>query len=188
MLLVNVNFSGLLCVCVCICVLQHAAVALSALIQALDSLKMVAIVRYIYDRRCNPQVGAAFPCVKDKYEVCGSESYRNTPHAMCVTLESLSFLPLLPSAWCMCSYRTWRTSVSSLSLHWRTTRNLFHQVRSHGIRLICRKLDHLCFSFFFFLFLLFFFFKEMWKFKKNLIATFSKIVEILFSPQKNQLL
>uniref|UniRef100_W5U725 X-ray repair cross-complementing protein 5 n=1 Tax=Ictalurus punctatus TaxID=7998 RepID=W5U725_ICTPU len=47
---------------------EHAAVALSALIQALDSLKMVAIVRYIYDRRCNPQVGAAFPCVKDKYE------------------------------------------------------------------------------------------------------------------------
>ncbi|KAK3543304.1 hypothetical protein QTP70_014034 [Hemibagrus guttatus] len=47
---------------------EHAAVALSALIHALDSLKMVAIVRYAYDRRSNPQVGAAFPCVKDKYE------------------------------------------------------------------------------------------------------------------------
>lgn len=48
---------------------QHAGVALSALIQALDQLDMVAIVRYAYDRRCNPQVGAAFPCVKQHYEV-----------------------------------------------------------------------------------------------------------------------
>ncbi|KAL6484445.1 hypothetical protein MHYP_G00064900 [Metynnis hypsauchen] len=47
---------------------EHAAVALSALIRALDSLKMVAIVRYAYDRRSNPQVGAAFPCIKEKYE------------------------------------------------------------------------------------------------------------------------
>ncbi|KAL7865398.1 hypothetical protein SRHO_G00106450 [Serrasalmus rhombeus] len=47
---------------------EHAAVALSALIHALDSLKMVAIVRYAYDRRSNPQVGAAFPCIKEKYE------------------------------------------------------------------------------------------------------------------------
>ncbi|XP_067108403.1 X-ray repair cross-complementing protein 5 [Osmerus mordax] len=47
---------------------EHAAVALSALIRALDELNMVAIVRYVYDRRCNPQVGAAFPCIKDKYE------------------------------------------------------------------------------------------------------------------------
>ncbi|MCJ8732790.1 hypothetical protein PDJAM_G00215350 [Pangasius djambal] len=47
---------------------EHAAVALSALIHALDSLKMAAIVRYAYDRRSNPQVGAAFPCIKDKYE------------------------------------------------------------------------------------------------------------------------
>lgn len=48
---------------------QHAGVALSALIQALDQLDMVAIVRYAYDRRSNPQVGAAFPCVKQHYEV-----------------------------------------------------------------------------------------------------------------------
>uniref|UniRef100_A0A8C1M9Z9 X-ray repair cross-complementing protein 5 n=1 Tax=Cyprinus carpio TaxID=7962 RepID=A0A8C1M9Z9_CYPCA len=47
---------------------EHAAVALSALIRALDSLKMAAIVRYAYDRRSNPQVGAAFPCIKEKYE------------------------------------------------------------------------------------------------------------------------
>ncbi|KAI1899245.1 hypothetical protein AGOR_G00059820 [Albula goreensis] len=47
---------------------EHAGVALSALIRALDELKMVAIIRYIYDRRCNPQVGAAFPCIKEKYE------------------------------------------------------------------------------------------------------------------------
>ncbi|XP_064167548.1 X-ray repair cross-complementing protein 5 isoform X2 [Anguilla rostrata] len=47
---------------------EHAGVALSALIRALDQLKMVAIVRYAYDRRSNPQVGAAFPCVKEKYE------------------------------------------------------------------------------------------------------------------------
>lgn len=30
---------------------------------------MVAIVRYAYDRRSNPQVGAAFPCIKQHYEV-----------------------------------------------------------------------------------------------------------------------
>ncbi|XP_051937424.1 X-ray repair cross-complementing protein 5 [Hippocampus zosterae] len=47
---------------------QHAGVALSALIRALDELKMVAIVRYAYDRRCNPQIGAAFPCIKLNYE------------------------------------------------------------------------------------------------------------------------
>ncbi|CAM4600033.1 unnamed protein product [Leuciscus chuanchicus] len=47
---------------------EHATVALSALIHALDGLKMAAIVRYAYDRRSNPQVGAAFPCIKEKYE------------------------------------------------------------------------------------------------------------------------
>ncbi|KAM9346851.1 X-ray repair cross-complementing protein 5-like [Symphorus nematophorus] len=47
---------------------EHAAVALSALIRALDELQMVAIVRYAYDRRSNPQVGAAFPCIKQDYE------------------------------------------------------------------------------------------------------------------------
>ncbi|NXI50389.1 XRCC5 protein, partial [Chloroceryle aenea] len=47
---------------------ENAAVAFSALIHALDELKVVAIVRYAYDRRCNPQVGVAFPCIKDAYE------------------------------------------------------------------------------------------------------------------------
>ncbi|XP_075037201.1 X-ray repair cross-complementing protein 5 [Mixophyes fleayi] len=45
-----------------------AAVALSALIQALDETEMVAIVRYAYDRRSNPQVGVAFPHIKEKYK------------------------------------------------------------------------------------------------------------------------
>lgn len=30
---------------------------------------MVAIVRYVYDRRSHPQVGAAFPLIKNEYEV-----------------------------------------------------------------------------------------------------------------------
>ncbi|CAK6448111.1 unnamed protein product [Pipistrellus nathusii] len=47
---------------------EAAAVALSALIHALDDLAMVAIVRYAYDRRSNPQVGVAFPQIKDTYE------------------------------------------------------------------------------------------------------------------------
>ncbi|XP_067890794.1 X-ray repair cross-complementing protein 5 [Heterodontus francisci] len=47
---------------------EHAAVALSALIHSLEELDMVAIVRYVYDRRSNPQVGVAFPVIKDKYE------------------------------------------------------------------------------------------------------------------------
>lgn len=48
---------------------QHAGVALSALIRALNELQMVAIVRYAYNRTSNPQVGAAFPCIKQDSEV-----------------------------------------------------------------------------------------------------------------------
>ncbi|XP_033620503.1 transmembrane protein 169 isoform X2 [Fukomys damarensis] len=47
---------------------EAAAVALSSLIHALDELDMVAVVRYAYDRRANPQVGVAFPFIKDSYE------------------------------------------------------------------------------------------------------------------------
>nr|XP_027797734.1 X-ray repair cross-complementing protein 5 [Marmota flaviventris] len=47
---------------------KAAAVALSSLVHALDELDMVAVVRYIYDRRANPQVGVAFPYIKDAYE------------------------------------------------------------------------------------------------------------------------
>ncbi|CAI5762719.1 X-ray repair cross-complementing protein 5 [Podarcis lilfordi] len=47
---------------------EAAAVALSALIHALDELDMVAIVRYVYDRRSHPQVGVAFPLIKNEYE------------------------------------------------------------------------------------------------------------------------
>ncbi|XP_044294195.1 X-ray repair cross-complementing protein 5 [Varanus komodoensis] len=47
---------------------EAAAVALSSLIHALEELDMVAIVRYVYDRRSNPQVGAAFPLIKSDYE------------------------------------------------------------------------------------------------------------------------
>ncbi|XP_030885775.1 X-ray repair cross-complementing protein 5 [Leptonychotes weddellii] len=47
---------------------EAAAVALSSLIHALDELDMVAVVRYAYDRRAHPQVGAALPYIKDAYE------------------------------------------------------------------------------------------------------------------------
>uniref|UniRef100_A0A8C3W3X2 X-ray repair cross-complementing protein 5 n=1 Tax=Catagonus wagneri TaxID=51154 RepID=A0A8C3W3X2_9CETA len=47
---------------------EAAAVALSSLIHALDELDMVAVVRYAYDSRANPQVGVAFPYIKDTYE------------------------------------------------------------------------------------------------------------------------
>ncbi|XP_078259364.1 X-ray repair cross-complementing protein 5-like [Rhinoraja longicauda] len=47
---------------------EHAAVALSALVHSLEELEMVAIVRYVYDRRSNPQIGMAFPLIKDKSE------------------------------------------------------------------------------------------------------------------------
>uniref|UniRef100_A0A8C3U1K5 X-ray repair cross-complementing protein 5 n=1 Tax=Catharus ustulatus TaxID=91951 RepID=A0A8C3U1K5_CATUS len=47
---------------------ENAAVAFSALVRALDELKVVAVVRYAYDRRSNPQVGVAFPYIKDAYE------------------------------------------------------------------------------------------------------------------------
>ncbi|NXM15672.1 XRCC5 protein, partial [Ploceus nigricollis] len=47
---------------------ENAAVAFSALVRALDELNVVAVVRYAYDRRCNPQIGVAFPYIKDAYE------------------------------------------------------------------------------------------------------------------------
>ncbi|XP_017680894.1 PREDICTED: X-ray repair cross-complementing protein 5 isoform X4 [Lepidothrix coronata] len=47
---------------------ENAAVAFSALVRALDELKVVAIVRYAYDRRSNPQIGVAFPYIKEAYE------------------------------------------------------------------------------------------------------------------------
>ncbi|XP_027445532.1 X-ray repair cross-complementing protein 5 isoform X1 [Zalophus californianus] len=47
---------------------EAAAVALSSLIHALDELDMVAVVRYAYDRKAHPQVGAALPYIKDAYE------------------------------------------------------------------------------------------------------------------------
>ncbi|NWV93884.1 XRCC5 protein, partial [Machaerirhynchus nigripectus] len=47
---------------------ENAAVAFSALVRALDELQVVAVVRYAYDRRCNPQIGVAFPYIKDAYE------------------------------------------------------------------------------------------------------------------------
>lgn len=48
---------------------QTAAVALSALIQALVELDMVAITRRIYNKNSNPVMGALFPEVTKKYEV-----------------------------------------------------------------------------------------------------------------------
>lgn len=47
---------------------EAAAVALSSLTHALDELGMVAIVRYAYSKNSNPQVGVAFPYIKDTYE------------------------------------------------------------------------------------------------------------------------
>ncbi|XP_073401455.1 X-ray repair cross-complementing protein 5 isoform X2 [Dendrobates tinctorius] len=47
---------------------EAATIALSALIRALHDMEMVAVVRYAYDRRSNPQVGVAFPLIKEKYE------------------------------------------------------------------------------------------------------------------------
>uniref|UniRef100_A0A8C0WSB8 ATP-dependent DNA helicase 2 subunit 2 n=1 Tax=Castor canadensis TaxID=51338 RepID=A0A8C0WSB8_CASCN len=47
---------------------EAAAVAISSLVHALDELDMVAIVRYAYDKRANPQVGVAFPYIKEAYE------------------------------------------------------------------------------------------------------------------------
>lgn len=111
--------------------MQHAAVALSALIRALDSLKMAAIVRYAYDRRSNPQVGAAFPCIKEKYEVSGFTSNRkhsiNDLSSACCTPDSL-LTSLILSVCCTCSCRSWRISVSSHSQCWKTTRSSRLQV------------------------------------------------------------
>ncbi|ELW49194.1 X-ray repair cross-complementing protein 5 [Tupaia chinensis] len=47
---------------------EPAAVAFSSLVHALDELDMVAIIRYAYHNKSNPQVGMAFPHIKDTYE------------------------------------------------------------------------------------------------------------------------
>ncbi len=111
--------------------MQHAAVALSALIHALDSLKMAAIVRYAYDRRSNPQVGAAFPCIKEKYEVCGFISNRkhtiNDLSSVCCTPDSL-LMSLTLSVCYTWSCRLWRICDSSHSQCWKTTRSSHLQV------------------------------------------------------------
>lgn len=91
----------------CVSAEQHAGVALSALIRALCELEMVAIVRYAYDRRSNPQVGVAFPCIKQHYEVwpftCVLRETRQTEPYKYVSL-------ILDSVWCISSCLLWKTS------------------------------------------------------------------------------
>lgn len=48
---------------------QAAAVALSAIIQGLAEMDMVAITRRIYNRNSNPVMGALFPDITKDYEV-----------------------------------------------------------------------------------------------------------------------
>ncbi|KAK2839696.1 hypothetical protein Q5P01_013436 [Channa striata] len=76
---------------------EHAGVALSALIRALDELNMVAIVRYAYDRRSNPQVGAAFPCIKQDYECLQYVQLPFTEDLRQFTFPSLQNKKLIPS-------------------------------------------------------------------------------------------
>ena len=64
---------------------QHAGVALSAVIRALDELKMVAIVRYAYGRSSNPQIGAAFPFIK-KIVIPGKEDH----HQLLITFKRVA--------------------------------------------------------------------------------------------------
>ncbi|XP_071321987.1 X-ray repair cross-complementing protein 5 [Trachinotus anak] len=76
---------------------EHAGVALSALIRALDELKMLAIVRYAYDRRSNPQVGAAFPYIKQDYECLMYVQLPFTEDLRQFTFPSLENKKLTPS-------------------------------------------------------------------------------------------
>lgn len=48
---------------------QAAAVALSAIIQGLAEMDMVAITRRIYNKNSNPVMGALFPDITKDYEV-----------------------------------------------------------------------------------------------------------------------
>lgn len=48
---------------------QAAAVALSAFIQGLAEMDMVAITRRIYNKNANPVMGALFPDITKDYEV-----------------------------------------------------------------------------------------------------------------------
>uniref|UniRef100_A0A665WWQ1 X-ray repair cross-complementing protein 5 n=1 Tax=Echeneis naucrates TaxID=173247 RepID=A0A665WWQ1_ECHNA len=82
---------------------EHAGVALSALIKALDELEMVAIVRYAYDRRSNPQVGAAFPCIKQNYECLLYVQLPFTEDLRQFTFPSLENKKLAPSDTQLCT-------------------------------------------------------------------------------------
>jgi hypothetical protein len=50
---------------------------------------MVAIVRYAYDKRANPQVGVAFPYIKEAYEV------KSTCLFICIALYLYSLFKAL---------------------------------------------------------------------------------------------
>uniref|UniRef100_A0A8C3D188 X-ray repair cross-complementing protein 5 n=1 Tax=Corvus moneduloides TaxID=1196302 RepID=A0A8C3D188_CORMO len=62
---------------------KNAAVAFSALVRALDELKVVAIVRYAYDRRCYPQGWSSFPYIR---------IYSFFPLAQCLIYVQLPYM------------------------------------------------------------------------------------------------
>lgn len=107
---------------------QHAGVALSALIRALHELQMVAIVRYAYDRRCNPQIGAAFPCIKQQYEVSSCSSAQTAVFSIMCQMEQSKYVSLINSVWCISSCLSWKTLDSFHSLLLKTTRRSLPQV------------------------------------------------------------
>lgn len=83
--------------------------ALSSLIHALDELAMVAVVRYVYDRRANPQVGMAFPYIKDAYEV-------KPTVLICSFFSISSFIPNSASQLITCLGMTWGSDSVGLRL------------------------------------------------------------------------
>lgn len=92
---------------------QHAGIALSALVRALDGLNMAAIVRYAYNSISSPQVGAAFPCIKKDYEV---RSEQSSPKGQCGGFSSIWL--------CSCGLQPTEYPYSHPSLS--KTENIFH--------------------------------------------------------------
>lgn len=113
---------------------QHAGIALSALIRALDELKMVAVVRYAYNRSSNPQVGAAFPFIKKNYEVSFYTHWTFRWSLWPVSKSSEVTSPLLPpSVSCTSSCPSQKTSGSSPFPLLKTTKRSRRQVHPFSL-------------------------------------------------------
>lgn len=92
---------------------------------------MVAIVRYAYSRRSNPQVGAAFPCIKQHYEVWSCICVQTAVFSEACQTEQHKYVSLIhDSVSCTSSCLLWKTTDSFYFPLLKITRRSLPQVPS----------------------------------------------------------